>query len=343
MANVIQELTEQLSKKVGSDDIAKGIVEGFQAQKGAERSSVQKQIKSLIRDIDADEAIKSAKFADQFTEGADGQVVLKHAAPSPSPSVVDDAVSAVDDGNIPGQISMFQDSTGEVHTADSKIRQIKEAKRTRTNESLSEADDGQMFMNFGNPQAEAPKPRETVPTPDVAPDTSPIPGQDTFIQDQNGNLNYRENVARSDRAERAAEVENANKTWIQKRLEGGKNAINAIGEVITGTGEDASKRLRGRKTREAKRANANAEYEASGIGSAQSRKDFYESQKGATTQEAPRPQWKDVLDGSDYSSVAQQNAESGAGFFDGIPTWAKGIGIGTAAFVAGGVLMDDKE
>ena len=41
--------------------------------------------------------------------------------------------------------------------------------------------------------------------------------------------------------------------------------------------------------------------------------------------------------------VSEETAKSGAGFWDGIPGWAKGAGIGAASFVAGGIILDDDD
>lgn len=46
---------------------------------------------------------------------------------------------------------------------------------------------------------------------------------------------------------------------------------------------------------------------------------------------------------SEVREIVQETSESGAGWWDGIPGWAKNVGFGTATFVAGGFLLDDDD
>lgn len=41
--------------------------------------------------------------------------------------------------------------------------------------------------------------------------------------------------------------------------------------------------------------------------------------------------------------IADEISKSGAGFWDGIPGWVKGVGIGTAGIIAGGIIFDDDD
>ena len=350
MANVLAELTEQLAKKVGGEDIAKGIVEGFQMQKGATRSSVQKQVRGLIGSIDTDDAIRQAKIADQFAEGADGQISIKGLMGDVSESsTVHNAAEQVSSGSdaISGQISMFQDSTGQMHTPDSKMRQIKEARsassRGKMESHLRDGADGQMYMDFGGMKDPS---TATVKSggDDVvskAVDNTPIDGQQSFMVDKNGNLNTEEGV----RQMRQAEVDKANRNWVRRRLDSASEAFgnlkNNISDTITGTG-DGSRRIAGRNTREAARQAANQAYVETGQGKAQSRREFFKNYKPETpSNQAPSSNASDytnILGASSASNVAEQNATGGINW-SGIGEWAHDNQLIVAGGIAGGAIL----
>lgn len=57
-------------------------------------------------------------------------------------------------------------------------------------------------------------------------------------------------------------------------------------------------------------------------------------------------QLQSELNGLDFIGpmpMTQEMAESGPGFWDGIPGWAKTASVATAGFIAGGVLLDDDD
>lgn len=379
MANVVQELTEQLAKKVGGDDIARGIVEGIQAQ-GGSRSSIQKELRRVISNIDADDAVKQAKFADLFTEGADGQVTLKGVDMS-TPTAGGGNNNATPDVNIAsndGQISMFPDSTGTLHTPQSKIREIKEARQARVESNISEGDGGQMYMNFGYEGRPEPTPGrkytydevmnmsneefEALSDADVAKYSDAIyahdqaiingraqvEGQQSFFADKNGFLNTEEGVQQL----RAEEVRRANRNWIERRIDGmhetWSNVKSGVSDLVTGNG-DGSKLIAGRKTREAARVAANEEYMRTGIGSAQSKSEFRRNYKGngasAPTPSTNSADYQNVLNPSSPASVAEQNAKGAD--WSGISKWVHDNQLITAGLVVGGAviaseLMDDE-
>ena len=379
MANVLSELAEQLAKKVGGDDIAKGIIDGFKAQKGVTRSEVQKQVRSLIRNIDTDDAVRKAKFVDNFAEEAGGQMVIKGLGGSKGSSTVSEAVEqASKNSNVPGQISMFADSTGQMHTPETKIRQIKEARKSTMMDNLSEGSDGQMYMNFGYKDRPEPKPGrkytydEAMSMSDAEFDAlsdadvskyadvihehdmkkinakKQIEGQQSFLVDKNGNLNTEYGVQQL----RQAEVDKANRSWIRKRLDGAgeawSNLKSNVSDTITGNG-DGTRRIAGRNTRESARQAANQAYVETGRGSAQSKKEFYKNYKPNTPSNmgpsSNASDYTNILGASAASDVAEQAASGGINL-SGISDWvhdnqlvvAGGL-IGTA--IVGTSVLDD--
>lgn len=368
MANVLSELAEQLAKKVGGDDIAKGIIDGFKAQKGVTRSEVQKQVRSLIRNIDTDDTVRKAKFVDNFAEEAGGQMVIKGLGGSKGSSTVSEAVeqASKNSNEIPGQISMFADSTGQMHTPETKIRQIKEARKSTIMDNLSEGSDGQMYMNFGYKDRPEPKPGrkytydEAMSMSDAEFDAlsdadvskyadiihehdmkknnakKQIEGQQSFLVDKNSYLNTEYNVQQM----RQAEVNQANKSWIRKRLDNASNAISSVKDIFSGNG-DGTKRIRGRNTRESARQAANQRYIDTGEGSAQSKKQFRKNYK---TPENNGPSsnasdYTNILGSSSASDVAEENATKLSELWDGLPDWAKYTGTAVAGGIAGAVLF----
>lgn len=333
-ANVLDNLVKELAQHVGGEDVARGIMEGFQMQKGATRSTVQKQMRNVISNIQTDDAIRQARFADQFSEGVGGQMTIK-GLESPS-SVMDDAVEQVAANTsdaVPGQMSMFPDSTGQMQASGIKIQQIKEARRARLESRISEGSDGQMFMNFGNPNTPEPVVSSKAVS-EVASEASngPIDGQMSFT------VNNRTNeVDMPIEFKRQQEVNKANRNWIQRRLDGGKDAISAIktsaSETISGTG-DASRRVRGRKTREVERQAANARYVETGEGSAQSKKDFYRNYD--RTSQNQEDTYRNIFDPAD---VADANSKSGAGFFSGIGEWVDNNKFLAGSIAVGGLVI----
>ena len=379
MANVLSELAEQLAKKVGGDDIAKGIIDGFKAQKGVTRSEVQKQVRSLIRNIDTDDAVRKAKFVDNFAEEAGGQMVIKGLGGSKGSSTVSEAVEqASKNSNVPGQISMFAESTGQMHTPETKIRQIKEARKSTMMDNLSEGSDGQMYMNFGYKDRPEPKPGrkytydEAMSMSDAEFDAlsdadvskyadvihehdmkkinakKQIEGQQSFLVDKNGNLNTEYGVQQL----RQAEVDKANRSWIRKRLDGAgeawSNLKSNVSDTITGNG-DGTRRIAGRNTRESARQAANQAYVETGRGSAQSKKEFYKNYKPNTPSNmgpsSNASDYTNILGASAASDVAEQAASGGINW-SGISDWvhdnqlvvAGGL-IGTA--IVGTSVLDD--
>lgn len=351
MANVLSELAEQLAKKVGGDDIAKGIIDGFKAQKGVTRSEVQKQVRSLIRNIDTDDAVRKAKFVDNFAEEAGGQMVIKGLGGSKGSSTVSEAVeqASKNSNEIPGQISMFADSTGQMHTPETKIRQIKEARKSTMMDNLSEGSDGQMYMNFGYKNRPEPKPAKKIEEAISMSDAGKqIEGQQSFLVDKNGNLNTEYGVQQL----RQAEVDKANRSWIRKRLDGAGeawgNLKSNVSDTITGNG-DGARRIAGRNTRESARQAANQAYVETGKGSAQSKKEFYKNYKPNTPSNmgpsSNASDYTNILGASAASDVAEQAASGGINW-SGISDWvhdnqlvvAGGL-IGTA--IVGTSLLDD--
>ena len=372
MANVLKELEEQLSKRVGGSDIAKGIIEGIQAQKGINRAGVQKQVKNLIKDIDTDDIVKKAKFTDSFAEEANGQMVMKGLENSAGSSTTTKAIEQVSKDEIPGQVSMFADSTGEMHTPDSKIRQIKEARKSTMMDNLSEGSDGQMYMNFGYKDRPEPKPGrkytydEAMSMSDAEFDAlsdadvskyadviyehdmkkinakKQIEGQQSFLVDKNGNLNTEYGVQQL----RQAEVNKANRSWIRKRLdsvgEAWGNLKSNVSDTITGNG-DGTRRIAGRNTRESARQAANQAYIETGRGSAQSKKEFYKNYKPNTPSNmgpsSNASDYTNILGSSSASDVAEENATKLSELWDGLPDWAKYTGTAVAGGIAGTVLF----
>ena len=372
MANVLKELEEQLSKRVGGSDIAKGIIEGIQAQKGINRAGVQKQVKNLIKDIDTDDIVKKAKFTDSFAEEANGQMVMKGLENSAGSSTTTKAIEQVSKDEIPGQISMFADSTGQMHTPETKIRQIKEARKSTMMDNLSEGSDGQMYMNFGYKDRPEPKPGrkytydEAMSMSDAEFDAlsdadvskyadiihehdmkkinakKQIEGQQSFLVDKNGNLNTEYGVQQL----RQAEVDKANRSWIRKRLDGAgeawSNLKSNVSDIITGNG-DETRRIAGRNTRESARQAANQAYVETGRGSAQSKKEFYKNYKPNTPSNmgpsSNASDYTNILGASSASDVAEENATKLSELWDGLPNWAKYTGIATASGIAGAVLF----
>ena len=373
MANVLKELEEQLSKRVGGSDIAKGIIEGIQAQKGINRAGVQKQVKNLIKDIDTDDIVKKAKFTDSFAEETNGQMVMKGLENSAGSSTTTKAIEQVSKDEIPGQVSMFADSTGEMHTPDSKIRQIKEARKSTMMDNLSEGSDGQMYMNFGYKDRPEPKPGrkytydEAMSMSDAEFDAlsdadvskyadviyehdmkkinakKQIEGQQSFLVDKNGNLNTEYGVQQL----RQAEVDKANnRSWIRKRLdsvgEAWDNLKSNVSDTITGNG-DGTRRIAGRNTRESARQAANQAYVETGRGSAQSKKEFYKNYKPNTPSNmgpsSNASDYTNILGSSSASDVAEENATKLSELWDGLPDWAKYTGTAVAGGIAGTVLF----
>ena len=374
MANVLKELEEQLSKRVGGSDIAKGIIEGIQAQKGINRAGVQKQVKNLIKDIDTDDIVKKAKFTDSFAEEAGGQMVIKGLGGSKGSSTVSEAVeqASKNSNEIPGQISMFADSTGQMHTPETKIRQIKEARKSTMMDNLSEGSDGQMYMNFGYKDRPEPKPGrkytfdEAMSMSDAEFDAlsdadvskyadviyehdmkkinakKQIEGQQSFLVDKNGNLNTEYGVQQL----RQAEVDKANRSWIRKRLDGAgeawSNLKSNVSDIITGNG-DETRRIAGRNTRESARQAANQAYVETGRGSAQSKKGFYKNYKPNTPSNmgpsSNASDYTNILGSSSASDVAEENATKLSELWDGLPDWAKYTGTAVAGGIAGAVLF----
>ena len=372
MANVLKELEEQLSKRVGGSDIAKGIIEGIQAQKGINRAGVQKQVKNLIKDIDTDDIVKKAKFTDSFAEEANGQMVMKGLENSAGSSTTTKAIEQVSKDEIPGQISMFADSTGQMHTPETKIRQIKEARKSTMMDNLSEGSDGQMYMNFGYKDRPEPKPGRKY-TYDEAMSMSnaefdalsdadvskyadviyehdmkkinakkQIEGQQSFLVDKNGNLNTEYGVQQL----RQAEVDKTNRSWIKKRLDGAReawgNLKSNVSDTITGNG-DGTRRIGGRNTRESARQAANQAYVETGRGSAQSKKEFYKNYKPNTPSNmgpsSNASDYTNILGSSSASDVAEENATKLSELWDGLPDWAKYTGTAVAGGIAGTVLF----
>lgn len=372
MANVLKELEEQLSKRVGGSDIAKGIIEGIQAQKGINRAGVQKQVKNLIKDIDTDDIVKKAKFTDSFAEEANGQMVMKGLENSAGSSTTTKAIEQVSKDEIPGQISMFADSTGQMHTPETKIRQIKEARKSTMMDNLSEGSDGQMYMNFGYKDRPEPKPGrkytydEAMSMSDAEFDAlsdadvskyadviyehdmkkinakKQIEGQQSFLVDKNGNLNTEYGVQQL----RQAEVGKANRSWIRKRLDGAGeawgNLKSNVSDIITGNG-DGTRRIAGRNTRESARQAANQAYVETGRGSAQSKKEFYKNYKPNTPSNmgpsSNASDYTNILGSSSASDVAEENATKLSELWDGLPDWAKYTGTAVAGGIAGAVLF----
>ena len=372
MANVLKELEEQLSKRVGGSDIAKGIIEGIQAQKGINRAGVQKQVKNLIKDIDTDDIVKKAKFTDSFAEEANGQMVMKGLENSAGSSTTTKAIKQVSKDEIPGQISMFADSTGQMHTPETKIRQIKEARKSTMMDNLSEGSDGQMYMNFGYKDRPEPKPGrkytydEAMSMSDAEFDAlsdadvskyadiihehdmkkinakKQIEGQQSFLVDKNGNLNTEYGVQQL----RQAEVDKANRSWIRKRLdsvgEAWDNLKSNVSDTITGNG-DGTRRIAGRNTRESVRQAANQAYVETGRGSAQSKKEFYKNYKPNTPSNmgpsSNASDYTNILGSSSASDVAEENATKLSELWDGLPDWAKYTGTAVAGGIAGAVLF----
>lgn len=329
MANVLAELTEQLAKKVGGDDMAKSMVEMIQAE-GGTRSTVQKKIKNLLKSYDASDAIidakdsANAKIMSNFVEEADGQMTFKAAQ-----------------------------------------RSLKEAKVS----NFAEGSDGQMYIVGAEPSRSANSVNNNIKGQMSISDyenNMPIKGQQSFVVDEYGNLNSEYGIQQQQI--RKAEVDNVNRSWIRKRLDnissginktrtGVKNAATAASDGVSKTGSnikniftgegDAANRLTGRKTREAERIAANQAYIETGQGSAQSKRQFFKNYKPNTPpNNAPSSNasnYDGVLGSSEVSDVADTISESGAGFWDGIPGWAKGVGIGTAGIIAGGIIFDDDE
>lgn len=362
MANVLAELTEQLAKKVGGDDVARGIVEGFKMQKGATRSTVQKQVRGILDNIDADDAIRQAKIADNFAEGAGGQMVIKGLESSAGASTVNEAVEQVSKNAdmVDGQLSMFADSTGQMHSSGTKIRQIQEARQSskygKMESHLRDGADGQMYMDFGGMK----DPSTLSKGGDVVDEavnnvSSQIDGQTTFLKDKNGYLNTEGGLQQM----RQAEVDKANRSWGRRRLDDASKAWNDFtsnaSDVVTGRG-DASKRVGGRKTRAEGRANANAEYIETGRGSAQTKKEYRRNtrHKNASTAE-PGPSTNQ----SDYTSIFDDldtAQEKMSGFdWSGIKGWiddntalAAGIAVGAGVLGGAGIagvvsLLDDDD
>ena len=373
MANVLKELEEQLSKRVGGSDIAKGIIEGIQAQKGINRAGVQKQVKNLIKDIDTDDIVKKAKFTDSFAKEANGQMVMKGLENSAGSSTTTKAIEQVSKDEIPGQISMFADSTGQMHTPETKIRQIKEARKSTMMDNLSEGSDGQMYMNFGYKDRPEPKPGrkytydEAISMSDAEFDAlsdadvskyadviyehdmkkinakKQIEGQQSFLVDKNGNLNTEYGVQQL----RQAEVDKANnRSWIRKRLDGAgeawSNLKSNVSDIITGNG-DETRRIAGRNTRESARQAANQAYVETGRGSAQSKKEFYKNYKPNTPSNmgpsSNASDYTNILGSSSASDVAEENATKLSELWDGLPDWAKYTGTAVAGGIAGAVLF----
>ena len=372
MANVLKELEEQLSKRVGGSDIAKGIIEGIQAQKGINRAGVQKQVKNLIKDIDTDDIVKKAKFTDSFAEEANGQMVMKGLENSAGSSTTTKAIEQVSKDEIPGQVSMFADSTGQMHTPETKIRQIKEARKSTMMDNLSEGSDGQMYMNFGYKDRPEPKPGrkytydEAMSMSDAEFDAlsdadvskyadiihehdmkkinakKQIEGQQSFLVDKNGNLNTEYGVQQL----RQAEVDKANRSWIRKRLdsvgEAWDNLKSNVSDTITGNG-DGTRRIAGRNTRESVRQAANQAYVETGRGSAQSKKEFYKNYKPNTPSNmgpsSNASDYTNILGSSSASDVAEENATKLSELWDGLPDWAKYTGTAVAGGIAGAVLF----
>ena len=371
MANVLKELEEQLSKRVGGSDIAKGIIEGIQAQKGINRAGVQKQVKNLIKDIDTDDIVKKAKFTDSFAEEANGQMVMKGLENSAGSSTTTKAIEQVSKDEIPGQISMFADSTGQMHTPETKIRQIKEARKSTMMDNLSEGSDGQMYMNFGYKDRPEPKPGrkytydEAMSMSDAEFDAlsdadvskyadiihehdmkkinakKQIEGQQSFLVDKNGNLNTEYGVQQL----RQAEVDKVNRSWI-RRLDGAGeawgNLKSNVSDIITGNG-DETRRIAGRNTRESARQAANQAYVETGRGSAQSKKEFYKNYKPNTPSNmgpsSNASDYTNILGSSSASDVAEENATKLSELWDGLPDWAKYTGTAVAGGIAGTVLF----
>ena len=372
MANVLKELEEQLSKRVGGSDIAKGIIEGIQAQKGINRAGVQKQVKNLIKDIDTDDIVKKAKFTDSFAEEANGQMVMKGLENSAGSSTTTKAIEQVSKDEIPGQVSMFADSTGQMHTPETKIRQIKEARKSTMMDNLSEGSDGQMYMNFGYKDRPEPKPGrkytydEAMSMSDAEFDAlsdadvskyadiihehdmkkinakKQIEGQQSFLVDKNSNLNTEYGVQQL----RQAEVDKANRSWIRKRLDGAgeawSNLKSNVSDIITGNG-DETRRIAGRNTRESARQAANQAYVETGRGSAQSKKEFYKNYKPNTPSNmgpsSNASDYTNILGSSSASDVAEENATKLSELWDGLPDWAKYTGTAVAGGIAGAVLF----
>ena len=370
MANVLKELEEQLSKRVGGSDIAKGIIEGIQAQKGINRAGVQKQVKNLIKDIDTDDIVKKAKFTDSFAEEANGQMVMKGLENSAGSSTTTKAIEQVSKDEIPGQVSMFAASTGQMHTPETKIRQIKEARKSTMMDNLSEGSDGQMYMNFGYKDRPEPKPGrkytydEAMSMSDAEFDAlsdadvskyadviykhdmkkinakKQIEGQQSFLVDKNGNLNTEYGVQQL----RQAEVDKANRSWIRKRLDGAGeawgNLKSNVSDTITGNG-DGTKRIRGRNTRESARQAANQRYIDTGEGSAQSKKQFRKNYKTSENNgpSSNASDYTNILGSSSASDVAEENATKLSELWDGLPDWAKYTGTAVAGGIAGTVLF----
>ena len=345
MANVLKELEEQLSKRVGGSDIAKGIIEGIQAQKGINRAGVQKQVKNLIKDIDTDDIVKKAKFTDSFAEEANGQMVMKGLENSAGSSTTTKAIEQVSKEEIPGQVSMFADSTGEMHTPDSKIRQIKEARKNadygKMESHLRDGADGQMYMDFGGMKdpsvTSSSKSKPNVVEEAVKVDNSQVSGQQSFMVDNNGYLNTEYNVQQM----RQAEVNQANKSWVRKRLDNASNAIGSVKDIFSGNG-DGTKRIRGRNTRESARQAANQRYIDTGEGSAQSKKQFRKNYKTSENNgpSSNASDYTNILGSSSASDVAEENATKLSELWDGLPDWAKYTGTAVAGGIAGTVLFD---
>ena len=361
MANVLAELTEQLAKKVGGDDIAKGIIEGFQMQKGANRNTVQKQVRNLLKSIDADDAVRQAKFADNFVEGAGGQIGMKGlVSNTPNASPVNNAAqnaAAAPSNAIDGQISMFQDSTGQMHTPDTKIRQIKEARsqssRSKMESMTKDGLDGQMYMNFGgmedpsiakNAAAKA-KAEATAAVDEAAKVKADVEGQQSFMIDKNGYVNSEYGV----RQMREAEVKKANRGWVRRRLSGAGESLSNLFDTVTGTG-DGARRIAGRRTRNAERKAANKLYIETGQGSAQSKKEFFKNYK-KNRPETPSnlgpssnaSDYTNILGASEASDVAEEMSSNVLGeLIQQHPYIAAGIAGGVGVAV-GGMIFDDDE
>lgn len=332
--------------------LGKEAVDAIQATGKANKwtkATTNKVIRQSMRGAQPDDVVRQAKFADQFAEGAGGQMTIKGLESPAGSSTVSEAAEQASKGSdaIDGQISMFPDSTGQMHTPDSKMRQIKEARqasnRGMMESHLRDGADGQMYMDFGgmkDPSTVKSGGNDVVSEAVNKVDNTPIDGQQSFMVDKNGNLNSEYGVQQL----RQAEVNKANRNWVQRRIDGVSDAWSGlktnVHDAVTGTG-DGSKLIGGRKTRETARVKANSDYIATGQGSAQSKRDFYRSNyqgKGAPQDTGPSTNPSDYSSITNPADVADQTASGGIDW-SGIKDWAHDNQLIVAGGIAGGAIL----
>lgn len=329
MGNVLVELAEQLAKKVDSEDVARNIIDGFWAQKGATRSSVQRQTRNLLNRMDADSASNLAKLNDLLEEVNGGQIAIKEARVSSGTTKgPNTASSPAPYSQTPGQLGFNIGPDGQMSFSG-----------MHSMPNFKEGVNGQMYLDIEGVTPSAPK-----NTPAASTTATPYertPGQQRLVNDKAGNTTYESKALEAQRAE---EVRKANRNWRQRTVEGvssaWKHVKTGVSDVVTGQG-DAHKLIGGRKTRNAERLAANEEYARTGIGSAQTKRQFYDNYQ------------RKPIDNSEYHYVTDPDTPLGGSIeeqlaeditnksfdFSGISEWAHENQLIVAGGIAGAAIL----